>query len=104
MASSHIFSPFYLVCINTRVIYLEISVNVVLLEFIINICDVWRNWYHLYNLKNVKNIHRGVLLLVKLNSKITVNSRQRVVKFIRLVEEIPFLPGFFVSWILFQVH
>ena len=26
------------------------------------------NWYHLYNLKNVKNIHRGVLLLVKLQA------------------------------------
>ena len=52
-------------------------------------------WYHLYNLKNVKNTHGGVLLLVKLNNKIPVNSRQRVVKFIRLVDEIPYLPGFF---------
>ena len=26
-------------------------------------------WYHLYNLKNVKNTHRGVLLLVMLETE-----------------------------------
>ena len=26
-------------------------------------------WYHLYNLKNVKNTHKGVLILVKLQSE-----------------------------------
>ena len=26
-------------------------------------------WYHLYNLKNMKNIHRGVLILVKLQAE-----------------------------------
>ena len=29
---------------------------------------LWTIWYHLYNLKNVKSTHRGVLLLVMLQS------------------------------------
>ena len=28
-------------------------------------------WYQSYNLKSVKNIHRGVLILVKLEAKVT---------------------------------
>ena len=29
-------------------------------------------WYHLHNLKNLKNTHGGVLILVKLQAKVTL--------------------------------
>ena len=32
-------------------------------------CEIW---YHLYNLENVKNTHGGVLILVKLQLKLTL--------------------------------